>query len=153
MKGQKRKSTNNQWPKKQKSQLDRPEQCSCRNCLLIYDASEDNKEDTDEIAEEFFNTKIDVNIPRSWSYPQNNPRTNPRPAIVNFIQYNDRRNVFSIIKKLKGSGTLITESLTSFRMGLLTKARKEFELRNVWTLDGRIIYMDESSQKPKVYYK
>ena len=58
-----------------------------------------------------------------------------------------------MIKKLKGSGTLITESLTPFRMGLLTKARKEFELRNVWTLDGRIIYMVESCQKPKVYYE
>lgn len=37
-------------------------------------------------------------------------------------------------------------------MGLLTKACKEFGFRNVWTLDGRIIYMEKGSQKPKVYY-
>lgn len=48
-------------------------------------------------------------------------------------------------KKLKGSGTSVTERLTPFRMGLLVKACKEFGSRNVGTLDGRITYMDESS--------
>ena len=48
------------------------------------------------------------------------------------------------MKKLKISGTLITESLTPSGMELLTKACEEFEFRNVWTLVGRIIYMDET---------
>ena len=29
---------------------------------------------------------------------------------------------------------------------------KEFRFRNVWPLQGLIIYMDESLQKPKVFY-
>lgn len=37
-------------------------------------------------------------------------------------------------------------------MELLTTVPKELAFRNVYTLDGRIIYMDESSQKPEVYY-
>ena len=32
------------------------------NCLLTHSVPEDNKEDTDAIAAEFFNTKMDVNI-------------------------------------------------------------------------------------------
>ena len=79
-------------------------------------------------------------------------RSNPRPVIVKFIRYKDRCKVFIIKKKLKSSGTSITESLLLFRMGLLTTVYEEFGFRNVWTLQGQTIYMDESLQKPKVYY-
>lgn len=52
---------------KMSSILDWKEQCCRRNYFLIHDVPEDNKEDTDETAVEFFNTKMDVSIkkPRS----------------------------------------------------------------------------------------
>ena len=64
-------------------------------------------------------------------------KTKPRPVIVKFVRYNDRRKVFS----MEGSSTSITESLTPFPMELLTKAGKEFGFTNFWPLDGQISYM------------
>lgn len=52
---------------------------------------------------------------------------------------------------MKGSGTSITESLSSFSMGLVRKAQKEFGFRNTWNSDGQIIYMDKSLQNQAHY--
>ena len=41
-------------------------------------------------------------------------KNKPRPVIVKFVRYNDRRKVLSIKNKMEGSGTSITENLTPF---------------------------------------
>ena len=62
-------------------------------------------------------------------------------------------NVSSFFKKkhLKGKGISITEILTSFRMKKLKEAREKHGFKNVWSIDGRIMFKD-ANDKPSVYY-
>ena len=55
-------------------------------------------------------------------------------------------------KKLKDSGMSITESLTKFRLSKLNEARDYHGFRNVWSVDGRIMFKD-GEDKPKLYYR
>ena len=45
----------------------------------------------------------------------------------------------------------MTESLTQKQMQMLSKARNEFLLRNVWTQDGKILVKSDDNTI-KVYY-
>ena len=56
--------------------------------------------------------------------PKNNAK--PRPLIIKFVRYNDRKKVFSSKKLFKDLGVLI-----AFRMKKLTNARETFGFRNV----------------------
>lgn len=72
---------------------------------------------------------------------------------MKFVRYVDRKKVFTKKEKLQKSGISIAES--SRRMECLNKARQEFGLKNVWAVDGRIIYLDINcnySRKPKIYF-
>ena len=42
-------------------------------------------------------------------------------------------------KKLKGSGVVITESLTRRHYNLLQAAQEKYGFKSVWTIDGRIM--------------
>ena len=63
-------------------------------------------------------------------------------------RYNVRKRVFDKKKHLKNSGISLTESLTKLRMQKLEKAGNEFGFKSVWTIDGRICYIGNDSQKP-----
>ena len=138
--------------------MDRQEQHSRRNCLLIHGTTRENQENTDDIALEIFREKLDLeltqrDLDRIYRIGKNDKSSNrPRPVIVKFIRYNDRNKIFSKKKQLKNSGISIKESLTKLGMSKLAKAREEFGFRNVWTVDGRICYIGEGSQFPKTYY-
>ena len=82
--------------------------------------------------------------------PKNNGK--PRPLIIKFVRYNDRKEDFSSKKLLKDLGVSIMESLAAFRMKKLTNVRETFGFRNVWTVDWRIFYPENGSQHPKIYY-
>ena len=134
-------------------QVDRQEQYSRRNCLLIHGITEGNQENTDDLALEIFREKLDIeltqrDLDRTHRIGKNDKRSKrinwPRPVIVKFIQYNDRKKIFSKKKQLKNSG-ISTESLTKLRMSKLAKAREGFGFRNLWTVDGRICYIREGS--------
>ena len=58
---------------------------------------------------------------------------------------------FSKEKLLKGKGISITESLTRFRMKKLEEAREKHGFKNVWSIDGRIMFKD-ANDKLRVYY-
>ena len=106
-------------------QVDRQEQYSRRNCLLIHGITEGNQENTDDLALEIFREKLDIeltqrDLDRTHRIGKNDKRSNrPRPVIVKFIRYNDRKKIFSKKKQLKNSGISITESLTKLRMSKL----------------------------------
>ena len=78
-----------------------------------------------------------------------------RPMIVNFARYSERCKVFNSKKKLKGKNLSITESLTKLRMRKLKAARNEYGFRNVWIVDGKILYKvdDTPNSKPAVFYQ
>ena len=138
-------------------QVDRQEQYSRQNYILIHGITEGNEENTDDLALKIFKEKLDIeltqrDLDRTHRISKNDKRNNrPRPVIVKFIRYNDMKKIFSK-KKLKNSGISIAENLTKLRMSKLSKAREEFGFKNVWTVDGSICYIGEGSQFPKAYY-
>lgn len=68
-------------------------------------------------------------------------RSTPRPIVVKFASRDDRYLVWSKKKALKGTRTLITESLIRPRQQLFTEARAIFKANNTWTKDGKIVVM------------
>ena len=138
-------------------QVDRQEKYSRQNCFLILRTTEGNQKNTDEVALEIFRERSDIeltqrDLDRTHRISKNDKSSNrPRPVIVKFSRYNDRKKTFSKKKQLKKSGISITESLTKLRMDKLAKGREEFGFRNVLTVDGRICYIGEGSQFPKTF--
>ena len=136
---------------------DKQEHYSRRNCLLIHDLPESKNENTDLLAMEVIESKMDIKITNNdigRTHRIGKPKSNgkPRPLIIKFVRCNDRKKVFSSKKLLKHSGVSTTESLTAFRIKKLTNARETLRFRNVWTVDGRIFYSENGSQHAKIYY-
>ena len=55
-------------------------------------------------------------------------------------------------KNLRGTGVVVTESLTKKRFSLLNTCFETFDKKNVWTLDGRI-YCKQASGDITVFTK
>ena len=55
-------------------------------------------------------------------------------------------------RKFKGINISVTESLTSLPMPKSKDTRDEYGFNKVWTLDCRIMVMEEGSAKPKVIH-
>ena len=77
----------------------------------------------------------------------NAQRKKPRPIVVKFARRDDRLQVWKNKKLLKGSRTLITESLIRPRQLLFTEARALFKANNCWTREGKIIVMFPDGHK------
>ena len=81
-------------------QVDRQEQYSRRNCLLIHGITEGHQGNTDDLAIEIFREKLDIeltqrDLDQTHRIDKNDKRRiRPRPVIVRFILYNDRKKVF-----------------------------------------------------------
>ena len=122
--------------------LDKQEQYSRRNCLLIHGVPEEQNEKTDikvtEMCKEDLGITLNrMDIDRSHRIGAGGGNK-PRPIIMKFSRYNVRAAVFRAKKKLKGKPRLITESLTKSRLSLLKTAWEKLGKENVWTVDGEI---------------
>ena len=80
---------------------DKQEQYSRRNCLLIQGIPENKNENTDVLAMEVIDTKMDKKIKANdidkmhrIGKPKNNVK--PRPVIIKFVRYTDRKKVFLV---------------------------------------------------------
>ena len=130
-------------------------QYSRRNMLLIHGIEEtDGLEDTDSMALEVFK-KIDVPMDKSKinrshrlgrRIKAKQDKKKSRPIIVSFTSYQEKFSVFNAKKKLKGSKTLITESLTKSRYELLQQCWETYGKDKCWSYDGRI-YVAENDTK------
>lgn len=136
-----------------KDEVDSLEQYSRRNCLLIHGIKEDldesgstatdRNENTDDITIKFFQDHLNLNI-NEWDIERSHrlgrlKPDRPRPIIVKFTRYNTRSEVFRAKRLLKGTGFVITESLTPQRLGLLNEAKSNPNVSTTWTSDGKII--------------
>ena len=106
---------------------------------------------------EVHNNDMDLNISKTALDPSqriSNPKRKKksRPAIVNFVRYYDRRNVFMNKKCLSVKGISITEKVTVFRMQKLKYARDEHDFFNVCTVHGKIMFKNSDNGIPNVYY-
>lgn len=133
------------------------EQYQRRNNLRVFGIPETNGEDTDKLVTKMFKEKLGVDVPvsrldRSHRVgrkldPRPGQDVRPRPIIVRFMSYQDRRQVFSAKKRLKSTGFSIREDLTSARVELLQMAAERFGRDRAWTLDGRILWIDRQGTK------
>ena len=140
------------------SVIDRQEQYSRRNCLLIHKVAETKGENTDQICIDLINEKLDINltekdIDRSHRIGMKKDDNNKsRPIILKLVRYNTRKRIFLNKKRLKGTGVSITESLTVRKMDELKNARVEHGFENVWTVDGKIFFKQKNENKSSLYY-
>ena len=115
-----------------------------------------SKEDTDKLVLNIIKNDLEINLTEvaiDRTHRIGDPKKKKkkaRPIIVKFVRYYDRKEIFSIKKYLKGKSISITESLTSFRMKKLEEAREKYGFKNVWPIDGRIMFKD-ANDKPSVY--
>ena len=137
--------------------IDQQGRYSRQNCLLIHGVEENSNEDTDKLVLNIIKNDLEINLMEvaiDRTHRNGDPKKKKKkaqPIIVKFVRYYDRKEVFSKKKYLKGKGISITESLTSFRMKKLEEAREKYGFKNVWSIDGRIMFKD-ANDKPSVYY-
>ena len=140
-------------------EIDKHEQYSRRNFLLIHGIAEADDEVTNDLVIETISMKMNIEISpadldRTHRIGKKKAGQNKlRPSIVKLSRYNVRKKVFSNKKNLKGSNVSITESLTLKRKEILKKARIEHRFTNVWTSDGKILYEGSTGNRVKLYYK
>ena len=101
--------------------LESQEQYSRRNCLLIHGLPSEYKEDTDQIAINFFQTYLGIDVTRRDLDRSHRLGKQNSPIIVKFVNHNLKAMVFSCKRKLKGKNVFLTESLTSKRISLIKK--------------------------------
>ena len=138
------------------NKIDRQEQYSRQNFILIRGITENKEGNTDQQAVDFINDNLDIKIDeidigrsyRIGHYDKANKKT--RPIIVKFARYNVRGRAFCEKGKLKGTGKSISESLTTKRIGQPNDAREKYGFNNVWPYDGKILY--KINDEVKVYY-
>ena len=135
--------------------LDSQEQCSRRNCLLLHGLPEAHT-DTTDTAPAIFHSKLNIELPRNaieHSHRLGRVRDaasgdlKPRPVIIKFVSYEDRRTIFAANKKLKGTKIVLTENLSRRRAELLSMARDKANVKATWAADGRIICLLEDGRK------
>ena len=133
--------------------LDRQEQYSSRECLVIHGLPEKKTpderraENTDALCIEEIGSRLNValspdDINRShrlgvYRFGSNN--TKPRPIILKLVSHNKKNEIYRKKKLLKNSGIIITERLTSRRARFLRFAQEKCGKKNVWTSDGELI--------------
>lgn len=131
--------------------IDDLEQYQRRQCIRIFGMTEEENENTDEIAIEVaekVGVKVELtDIDRSHRVGRGQENGRPRPIIVKFVSYRKRSEVFRNKRNLKGSGITIREDLTRARYHLLREAINKYGVTNVWTQDGTIIVKEGNSKK------
>lgn len=142
---------------KQAEQIDDLEQYSRRNCLRVFGIPESDKEDTDEVIVTLAKNKLGVNIDQHdidrshRTGPKNGKSNRPRPIIVKFVSYRNRKIIITSRRKLKGSGISIQEDLTLNRRNLLAKAKQHPKTKSVWTVDGKVtVLVDRNGREVKL---
>ena len=118
-----------------KVSLNKQEQYSKRNCLLIHGLPESKNENNDQIVIASLKEKTGEEIKKvdlDWTHKLGAPKEGKvRPMIVKFARGNTRR-VFRTKNRLKGKKDSITENLTKMRMEAFKEACEGFEF-HVWT--------------------
>ena len=125
-----------------RTEVDNLEQYGRRNCLVFHGLEETKGEDTTQLVIDTVKTKLGLSLDKKdfdRSHRLGAPAVGRnRPLIAKFTRYVERASVYRMKKKLKGTGILITESLTRHRMNIFNQAMETFGSKKVWTQDGNI---------------
>lgn len=148
-------------------QLDDAEQYSRRNCLLLHGLPESKDENTTTKSLNHINNHLKLNIThdqidrthrigKRHTEPTAEGKPKHRPIIIKFVSYQQRQQVFRVKKVLKGTKTVITESLTNGRMDLLRNTQQMVRsgyFKDTWTLDGRVVALTNDGKKVTIAKK
>lgn len=136
------------------NRLDEADAYSRRNCLLVHGIVEDGNEVCTDVVLNFLNkaikcsSKFDIrSIDNCHRLSGGTRKDSPRPIVVRFCSYLDRRCVFDSKKSLKGTGIVVSELLTRKRSGLLRKTKETFGKDRVWTRDGKIFALNSKGKR------
>ena len=124
-------------------ELDDQQQYSRRTCLLIHGVQEEDKENVEAKVLDVVNKDVQANlevkdVSRTHRLGKKRNDGKPRPIIVRFLSYRQRKQVFDKKRALKGKKIVITENLTKSRYSLLQSCKEHFGKEHVWSYDGRI---------------
>jgi len=136
---------------------DELEQYQRRNNIRLFGIKEVKDENTDEVVLKLCREQLGVELPEGAicrshrtgkmpSIPGEDGKKRHRPIIVRFTSYQHRRLVFNAKKRLKGSGIVIREDLTSRRLEVYRRAAAQFGGKKTWTQDGRVLYLDQQGR-------
>ena len=142
-----------------KYEQDKLDQMSRRECIRVYNIPERDGEDTLQVFIDFLKNRLDITATRtdlSYCY-RSGPRqpTKSRAILVKFISKNLKDQVMQAKKKLrlnedgnsnnvhgqngKGKEVFIAEDLTPLRFKLMLFAKKQENVKKVYTRDGKVI--------------
>ena len=126
-----------------KAEVEDLRQYSRRTNLLIHGVEETAQENTDNIIIDVINNKLglkDITLKDVGRTHRLGRKIDgkKRPIIARFTSYRNRKMVFDAKRKLKNTGTVVTEHLTNERYALYNQCVDRFSRENVWSLDGRI---------------
>ena len=134
--------------------VDKNEQHSRNECLLLHNIPEEEKESADSCKKKFVEkvkavTGIDIHINDIKRAHRFGGRKvgKSRPIIARFNRPEVRNNVFRNKRKFKGQkidgkSVSISENLTPLRLRLLDEAREKYGRSNVWSIEGRLYAMN-----------
>ena len=112
--------------------VEKQEQHSKRNCLVLHGIPIKKQENTDELCIKAINEHLDLDFNNrgiNRKHRIRNPRNTdekPRLIIIKIVRYDDRKKIFDRKKKLKGKKIAITESLLVMCMEKLNEARESY---------------------------
>ena len=127
------------------SQVDKQEQYSRRNCLLLHGIPKNKNEKTDDLYLTTINEHLDLAITEvdiKRTHRIGKPRDVGQKSKP--VRYIDSKDVFNIKNKPKGNNISITESSTATPMKKLKKARDVNSFKNFWTSDGKVLFKSGS---------
>ena len=135
--------------------LDSLEQYSRSNCLLLHTKSSIQQPTADDnlfyekISSNIINEHLNLNQPiteKDIDVAHTLPSKKGNLLIIKFVRRSLRNEIYYKKKYFKGTGHLLTESLTNRRLKLLRLAKNTFEPHRVWTNQGNI-YVFHNNKK------
>ena len=125
--------------------------------MLLHGIPEKKQENTDELCIKAINEHLDLyinnrDIDRTHRIGNTrNADEKPRPKIIKFVRYNDKKKIFNSKKKLKGKKIAITERLTVTHMKKLNEARERYNFKKCLDF-RRKNFIQGLVGKNKIYY-
>ncbi|CAG9816512.1 unnamed protein product [Phaedon cochleariae] len=124
-------------------QMDKTEQYSRRNNILILGVPEEDKEKTVDTVSTIIKSKMDINlstdnIDRCHRIGSFENKDKKRPILVTFDTYKTKKMVFDKKKNLRSTGITFKEDLTHIRVRMYKMAMEKLNFKNVWSIDGAV---------------
>nr|CAI5859502.1 unnamed protein product [Callosobruchus analis] len=129
------------------SKIDSLEQNSKRSNLRFFGLRETTDEICNNVVLDILTNKMILNsirvddIEAAYRVGTANPNT-PRAVVVKFYSVKTKDDVYFKKKVLKGSKITIREGLTKARMDLVKEKVAIYGKQNVWTLGGKVKWID-----------